>query len=331
MTFTPGQLARRAHFYHQWSQLTVAGLGIIQTLEQLERHPPARSYRGPIRKILAGIQQGYTITESMTRLGGWMPEFDLALLHAGEHSGRLDQCFRLLADHYTGRAALARQLLMDLAYPMFLFHFAIFILPFPDLFTTGNISRYLMQTFGVLIPVYFVVFVLVMAGQARHAESWRQFIEEVLNVVPVMGKARRELALSRFAAALEALLSAGMTMIEAWQLAGAASGSPTLKRVVNSWLVHLRAGNTPGELVTASRFFPTMFSGQYATAEISGRLDETLHRLANYYREEGTRKLRAVAQWTPRLIYLVVVGFIAYKIINFYLGYFKMVQDAGGF
>jgi type II secretory pathway component PulF len=243
----------------------------------------------------------------------------------------MDQCLRLLADHYAGRAALARELLTQLAYPAFLFHFAIFILPFPALFTTGNVPRYLMQTFGVLLPVYVVVFLLVLAGQSRHGQSWRQFIEELLHLVPVLGKARRELALARFAAALEALLSAGVTMIEAWQLAGAASGSPALKRLVANWLPPLRAGNTPGELMTATRFFPNLFSGQYATAEISGQLDTTLHRLAHYYREEGTRKLRAVAQWTPRIIYLGVMGMIAYKVINFYVGYFKMVQDAAGF
>jgi type II secretory pathway component PulF len=331
ITITPGQLARRADFYHQWAQLTSAGLGVIQALEQLERHPPSRNYRAPIRQLLTGITQGYSITESLTQLGRWLPEFDLALLHAGEQSGRLDQCFRLLADYYSGRAALARQLLMDLAYPVFLLHFAIFIFPFAQFFTTGDLSRYVLQTLGILVPLYVVVGLLILAGQSRHAEGWRAMIEGMLDVVPVLGNARREMALSRFAAALEALLSAGVTIIEAWQLAAAASGSPALKRTVAAWLPHIRAGNTPGEMVSATRFFPSMFSSQYATAEISGQLDDTLRRLARYYREEGTRKLRAVTQWSPRLLYLIICLAIAYKIIQFYTGYFNMVRDAGGF
>jgi type II secretory pathway component PulF len=331
ITLTPGQFARRADFYHQLAQLTAAGLGIIQALQHLERHPPAHSYRSPIRRLLEGITQGYTMTESLMQLGHWLPQFDLALLHAGEQSGRLDQCFRLLADYYTGRATLARQLLMDLAYPAFLFHFAIFILPFAQFFASGNLLRYLLQTFGVLIPLYIIVFLLILAAQSRHGETWRSIVEGVLHRVPVLGNARRELAISRFAAALEALISAGVTMIEAWQLAAAASGSPALKQLVASWLPHLREGNPPGDLISVTRFFPTMFSGQYQTAEISGQLDSTLKRLARYYLEEGTRKLRAVAQWTPRVIYLFVALMIAIKVVNFYMGYFKMVRDAGGF
>jgi type II secretory pathway component PulF len=331
ITFTPGQLARRADFYHQWAQLAAVGFGTIQSLEQIARNPPARSYRAPIRGLLTAINEGYSITESLTRLGRWLPEFDLALLHAGEQSGRLDQCFRLLADYYATRAALARQLLMDLAYPAFVFHFAIFILPFAQFFASGNLLFYLLQTFGVLVPLYGVVGLLILASQSRHGESWRAFVEEVLHIVPVLGAARRELALARFAAALEALISAGVTIIEAWQLAAAASGSPALKKLAAGWLPYLREGNTPGDLITTTRYFPVMFSGQYTTAEISGQLDVTLKRLARYYLEEGTRKLRAFAQWTPRLLYLAVALMIAFKVVKFYAGYFKMVGEAGGF
>lgn len=331
ITFTPGQLARRADFYQQLAQLTAAGLGLIQSLQQLERHPPAASYREPIRRLLSGINQGLTVSEALGQLGRWTPEFDLALIHAGEQSGRLDQCFRLLSEYYSERASLARQLLMELAYPAFLFHFAIFILPFSQFFASGNLLRYLLQTFGVLLPIYGITALLIFASQNRHGESWRAFVEEVLQVVPVLGKARRELALSRFAAALEALLSAGVAMIEGWQLAAAASGSPALKNLAAAWRPLMRDGNTPGEMMNATRFFPPLFSGQYASGELSGSLDDALKRLSRYYREEGTRKLRLLAQWVPRFIYLGVMFLIAYKVINFYLGYFKMVRDAGGF
>jgi type II secretory pathway component PulF len=47
LTVTPGQLNQRAEFYHQLSQLTAAGIGLLQALGQLKRNPPARSYREP--------------------------------------------------------------------------------------------------------------------------------------------------------------------------------------------------------------------------------------------------------------------------------------------
>ena len=49
------------------------------------------------------------------------PPFDIALVQAGEHSGRLDAVFKLLAAYYNDRAALLRQMISDLAYPAFRF------------------------------------------------------------------------------------------------------------------------------------------------------------------------------------------------------------------
>ncbi|MGA2030054.1 MAG: hypothetical protein ABSG87_08285, partial [Verrucomicrobiota bacterium] len=67
------------------------------------------------------------------------------------------------------------------------------------------------------------------------------------------------------------------------------------------------------------------------TGEISGKLDDSLRRLYSYYNEEGTRKLHAFAQWTPRLVYCIVAGIIAYKVITFYTGYFQQVNDMSHF
>ena len=105
---TPGQFSQRAEFYHQLGQLTSAGLGLVRALEQLKRNPPARSYRQPIQRLLDELASGFTLTESLQRLGHWLPAFDIALAQAGEQSGRLDACFRLLADYYTDRARMAR-------------------------------------------------------------------------------------------------------------------------------------------------------------------------------------------------------------------------------
>jgi type II secretory pathway component PulF len=122
-----------------------------------------------------------------------------------------------------------------------------------------------------------------------------------------------------------------VTIIEAWELAAGASGSPGLRRTVVGWRPLVRGGQTPSEVVTASGRFPTLFSSQYNSGEISGRLEETLQRLHRYYREEGSRKLHALAQWTPKFVFLLIALMIAYHVIQFYSGYFKQVRDAGGF
>jgi type IV pilus assembly protein PilC len=328
---TPGQFTRRADLYYQLGQLTKAGLPIVRALDQLQRNPPSRSFREPIRRILQGISDGGTFTESVRASGGWISSFDLALLESGERSGRLDACFRVLADFYTDRARTARQVIGDLAYPVFLFHFAIFIFPFAQLFTSGNWLRYTVQTFGVLLPLYAVIAVMVYAAQGGHGEHWRSLIERLLRPIPLLGGGRRDLALARLSMALESLINAGVSIIEAWELAAAVSGSPELRRTVHAWRPDVRAGRTPAEAVSASGKFPDLFVNQYSTGEISGQLDSVLVRLRHYYQEEGMRKIHAFAQWTPRLIYLIVALLIAWRIIRFYSGYFQQIQNAGGF
>jgi len=328
---TPGQSTKRSHFYYQLAQLTAAGLGVVPALQQIQRAPPSRDYVRPTQSVVADIGAGCTLTESIRRVRNWLPEFDVALLESGEHSGRIDQSFRLLADYYNERARLARQLIADMMYPVILFHFAIFILPFAQFFTSGNWLRYLIQTFGVLIPIYTLTFLLIYATQSRHGEKWRAWVESALRPIPVLGYARRCLALSRLAGALEALLSAGVTIIEAWELAAGACGSPALRKAVLAWRPLVDGGQTPAEALSTSRRFPELFTGQYATGEVSGKLEETLGRLRDYYQDEGSRKLRALSQWTPRGVYMLVVLMIAYRVVKFWLGYFQQIKDIGGF
>jgi type IV pilus assembly protein PilC len=328
---TPGQFAQRAEFYHQLAQLTSAGIGLTRALEQLQRNPPARSFRAPIQRLLQQLSAGNTFAESLQLAGAWLPAFDIALLDAGERSGRLDACFKLLADYYNDRARITRQMIADLAYPVVLLHMAIFIFPFSKFFMSGNLLAYLAQTFGVLIPIYVVVAVMIYAGQSKHGERWRAWVEALVQPIPVLGMGRHYLALSRLAAALEALINAGVTIIEAWELAATASGSPVLRRVVEAWRPQLRAGETPAELVRACGRFPDLFANLYSTGEVGGKLDESLRHLHRLYQEEGMRKLHAFAQWVPRFIYLAVALLIAYRVVQFWTGYFKQVQDAGGF
>jgi type IV pilus assembly protein PilC len=328
---TPRQLSQRAELYHQLEALTTAGIGLPKALEVLERSPPSRSLRRPLHRIRVQLDEGATFSDSLRRVPGWLPSFDIALLQAGEQSGRLDACFKLLAVYYNERAQLVRSVIQDLLYPVFLFHFAVFIGPFPNLFVTGNVAMYLRQTVGALALPYTLGFLLIWACQGRHGEMWRSLLERISQWIPILGTARRNLALARLAAALEALINAGVSIIEAWDLAASASGSPALRRAVLTGKPRVLAGETPAEMVSSNPVFPELFANLYHTGEISGQLDGALQRLHHYYQEEGTRKLKLLAQWAPRLVYLYIMMLIASRILKFWLGYFDEINKAINF
>jgi type II secretory pathway component PulF len=332
LILTPGQLSSRSEYYHQLGQLTAAGVPLVKGLDMLRRKPPGQGYSRPIAEILDHLGHGETFSGSLQRLGSWTPSFDIALIGAGEQSGRLDVVFRLLGAYYTDRARLLRQMISDMLYPMFVFHMALFLFPFIRYFSGAiSLEGFFLRTIGVLIPIYGLVFAITYSMQGRHGSAWRSFLERVLSPVPVLGTARHYLALARVTAALDALINAGITIIEAWEIAATASGSPAMGRVVKAWKPALQSGTTPAEAVNASGYFPELFCNLYQTGEVSGQLDESLRRMHTYFQEEGTRKLHLLAQWVPRFLYLCIALMVAYRVIHFYLDYFDQVRKAGGF
>jgi len=326
--FTPGQMQLRSELYHQLGVTIAAGLTVPKALEHLKTNPPARSMRPMLTQWHEFLLEGHPVVDSLRRVKSSVSSFDLALLEAGEQSGRLDACFKLLAGYYADRAQIARQVISDLLYPMFLFHLSVVIFAFTAFLQPGGTAAGFGATiFGVFVPLYAGAFILVYACQGRRGERWRAVIENILRRVPLLGTARRDLSMARLSAALEALINAGVNIIGAWDMAAAASGSPALRRTVASWKLPLEEGATPAQLVADAPVFPDIFRNLYHTGEVSGTLDQTLRRLYTLYQEEGKRKMHLFAQWTPRLIYFGIACFIGFRIITFYQGYFHQIDQ----
>src|SRR5687767_4409686 len=165
---TPWQLRRRSELYHQLGSMMAAGLPLPAVIDQLSKTSPDRSMRRPLASVMRDLDEGYTFAEGMYRAGQSVPSFDIALLQAGEKSGRLDACFRLLSRYYQDQSEMAREVMSKMLYPIFLFHFAFLIFP-PHLLTKlvwqGDIVSYLKNKIFIFVPVYVVGFLLIYAGQ----------------------------------------------------------------------------------------------------------------------------------------------------------------------
>lgn len=329
---TPGQLAKRAEFYFQLSAMIRAGLPVIKALENLERKPPGMGYAKPIRKILDHLQQGNSFSSALELVGNWMSPFDKALLDAGEKSGRLDECFKMLADYYEATTKRIRQVIGRMMYPVGLLHFALLIFPLDKLkglVLDGNVNAFLMQKLGTFIPAYLLCFGFLVLLQSKRFSFWRSTLEFILGLVPFIGGARKAVALGRLTSALEALINAGVNIIDSWEMAAEASGSPRIERAVGKWRPHIESGaQTPGDMLQATNVFPDVFASIYKTGELSGQLDDALVRLREYFHQESERKMDV---FTKALITLVVVGVmltIGYFIISFYSEHFKGIGKA---
>jgi type II secretory pathway component PulF len=323
------RLEQRANLYHQIGTSLGAGIPLVDTFQFLIDQSPGAE-RAPLAASVERLRKGSSLTEALRRSGESQPAFDIALLAAAEHSGHLDAACRRLGEYYAERAKLSRQVRGQLIYPTILLHMAVLVFPTRDLVALvlqGSVASFVTSKLLVLAPIYAAAYLVVRLLRGEGNAPLRLFLDRALAHVPLLGSARRNLALASLCAALEGLVRAGVTMDRAWETATAASGSPVLQDAVSTWRPIIGAGRAPSELVRENPEFPTTFAKLYRTGEVSGELDETLKRMQRLYQEEGSRQLRTVAEWAPRLIYFSIVLWIAAKVISFYAGTYS---DLGG-
>jgi type IV pilus assembly protein PilC len=337
MIFTPAQLNRRAELYYQLGSMIAAGVPLISALQTAASSRSMRASRKAMAAIVDHLKNGLTLSDSMQRVQGWLPEFDVALLSAGEHSGKLDASFKLLSNHYATRATILRDMISRLLLPATNLH--VFLLIFPLGVLIGMAKGIIDSDYSKCVPFilekvlvfcgfYALLIFLIFACQGKHGERWRSLLESISQLFPLLGTARKHLALARLSVALEALIGAGVSIVRAWPLAAAASGSPRLKRAVAEWKTPLEQGHTPSELIRENHYFPEMFANQYYTGEISGKLDDCLRRLHLFYQEEGFRAMALFTRILSGTVYGLVAMLIAFNVIKFWMNYYGGLMNS---
>lgn len=322
--------ARRAAFFDQWAALLDAGVPLLDALRHLSEHPPLPGVARRLLGAIDRIQAGATLTEAFRASKIPLLPLERAVLEAAEQSGRLVASLRLLAEEARQRATLSRQVWSGLAYPLFLLHFAALVLPLPEWVRSGDVGAYAARVLGVLVPFHGAVWGLLWWSRRERQSSGTAAGEAVLDAIPLLGSGRRALGLSRLAGGLKLLIEAGVSVPEAWRLAARACGSARVCRAVEDWWPRWQQGETPAESLGRSPWIPSLFADQYATGELSGRLDEVLGRLQGYYAEEARARLKAFADWLPRLVYLAVACWITWQVIRFWSAYFGQIEGLLG-
>ena len=334
---TPGQIARRAQLYDQLGSMIAAGVPLVKALEMASRNNSLRTSRRAILALIGNLEEGRTFSDSMKKVQGWMPEFDVALLSVGEESGRLDASFKLLGRYYESRAKIIRDTISGLIVTVMTLN--VFLIVFPIGYLTAFVQGIINNNFALCLPflvekavvfgaLYGSVFFLIFACQGNRGTGWRAFVESIFRMVPMLRTAIKYLALARLASALDALTSAGVSVIKSWELASSACGSQRLKREVLKWTPQLETGLTPADMVGQISYFPEMFQNLYQSAEISGKLDETLVRLHAYYEEEGFHTLQLFTRILNGIIYGSIVVLVGFNIIRFWMNYYGSMMQS---
>lgn len=142
--------------------------------------------------------------------------------------------------------------------------------------------------------------------------------------LPILGEIARMSGASQFAHTMSAILTAGMPILQAIEVAGRAMSNQYMAKEVLDTLPGVEGGRSLGECMEHTRELPRMLVQMTAVGETTGSMESTLQVLAEYYDNEvDVRTKRALALLEPTIIVVLAV-FVVFILMAVYLPMFSM-------
>jgi type II secretory pathway component PulF len=309
-------------FYDELGQLLRSGTPFPRAVTMLGGHS-----RGSLRKLLdnlrAATDRGETVSGAFAAQQPAIGEMEVSVMTACDRSGRLDEGCRMLSAYFGTLRRARATVLTRLAYPAFVLHFGVFATALPALFTGGGAAAYFKQTLGFLLVLYACLATLALAVRALHrlgqVDAWT---DSVLMAIPIFGGLRRMFALARFCATYDMQLESGINVMDSLTTAARASQSALIIDAAKRALPGLRTGSQVAPLLARCRVFPEEMTRAMHVGEETGELDRELKRLTESFERDALRRVEIISDWLPKLIYLLVAGYVGWQIISFYTNYY---------
>lgn len=307
-------------FYQQLAALLGAGLPVLRALEALGDQFGPGMLRRRLPAMQDHIHQGGDLAGAFARFPEVFGPVAIAMIHAGERAGRLEEVFARLAEANRRRARLTSKFVAGILYPALLLHVAVLLVPLVQKLQSPELSYWqlALPRIGVL---YGALALLFLAPRVMRATPSGAYVVDVLRrMVPVYGTVAEKFSLARFARALGGLYGSGMGLARAVAMAGAACGDEPLRRRAESVSRAVEDGMPLHAALTGAGGFPSPFLNMVTTGENSGRLDAMLANAAEYYADEAETALTRLVVILPVLIYLGVAAYLGYEIVRAYVG-----------
>lgn len=318
----------KARLYQELGQLIRSGTPFPKAIELLTPLTRGKA-RSALAAIKAGLERGATVAEALAAGTPFIAPLESGMFAASDRAGRLENGFAHAAEYYGALAEAGSRMWSRAAYPLFILHIGFIALSLPLIFAPdGGIGAFLKSVCIAVAVLWLTILVGGIALRAlMSAAAHSVTLDGLLRSLPVLGKLRRAFGLSRFCSAYNLQLDAGVNVPASLEIAGRASGSATIRAAAEKALPAVRAGGKVGAALIATRTFPEPFARAFTVGEQTGQLDVELRRLADEYRVAAFRRLEMVAEWIPRLVYLAVLIYLAFRIVGFYQGRMRDIQS----
>ncbi len=333
--------------YSQMADLLHSGVPLLRALELLEKQSANKRLQSVLRDVRMNVAEGTGLAQAMGKHPNVFSELVVSMVRAGQEGGFLEDVLKRTATFIEHQEDLKGKVIGSLAYPVFLMFAGIVVLIvlmvgfvpkfdkiFGKLREKGELpllTEYLMMVSNFMIDWWWAI-IAVVVGSIFAYSAWartpagRRKMDQIRLGLPMFGKIYQNLALSRFARILGTMLSNGIPILKALQIAKDSTGNVILTEAVAKSTEYITAGQKLAEPMRNSKYFPPDMVEMIAIAEESNTLEKVLLDIADSMERRTSRSLELMVKLIEPVMMLVMAVVVLLVVMGLLLPVFKMGQ-----
>lgn len=306
-------------------QAQVSALRVFQLLGQESESEILKKY---LAEVADDIQGGMSLSSALGKHPDVFSDFYVNMVRAGEESGNLSNTFNYLADYLDRTYELISKTRNALIYPTFVIVVFFVVMTLMLVVVIPKLSAIILEA-GKPLPFYtevvialsnflinYGVLFLIIAGLGGFF-LWRFFStptgKESLArwslEVPYIGDLYRKLYLARIADNLNTMLTSGIAVVHAVEIAASVVGNKVYEQILMRVAQDVRTGIPLSTAMGKHSQIPSIMVQMIKVGEETGEVGSILKTLAAFYKREVDNAIETlIGLIEPAMIILLGLG-----------------------
>jgi type IV pilus assembly protein PilC len=191
-----------------------------------------------------------------------------------------------------------------------------------------NASRFLTSYWWAILGIV-VGSVFTFIAAYKRSPALERTMDRLMLKLPVVGQILHQSAIARYARTLALTFKAGVPLVEALETVAGATGSIVYNDAVMRIRDDVSVGYQLNVAMSQVNVFPHMVVQMTAIGEEAGALDTMLLKVAEFYEQEVSNSVDALASLLEPFIMVVIGVLVGGMVIGMYLPIFKLAATVG--
>lgn len=330
-------------FFRQMSVSVNAGLPLREALDFILEDLEHTRMRNVLRRVSERVQQGDAFSQALAHEPRVFPPLCVALMRTAEESGTMAATLNDLATNLEKADALTRKIRSIMAYPAFVAGFFVivmlimtfFILPqFQDIFADAGSQLPLLTRVVFTLNKFLVNHVLLEAAVLglllaafllwRGSRTGRFQLDRFKLSLPGFGDFFKQIAIARFCKHFAMMVRGGVPIVTGLEIASGIVGNQVIERALLAARESIMLGADMGASLARHEVFPRLLIRMVGIGEASGRLPDTLEKVAESYESQVEGSIAVATALLEPAIIVFFGAIVLLMVLAVYLPVFTM-------